>query len=350
MSARESPGGQNRPRMLAGKFIGPMRGTLSQIWRLLARLWRAFLEIGKPRPKFPNVPDKLTVFVRDHMKEFERTGQRQYLYLEAAGGAIAQYLQILCFAKDSDPFLGWNKANARGEHEFPVRIISIGETLFVLRNCKGFPEICRRLKEHDLRSAYYEMLAAKIFFRAGFEIEMWPAKQVLGEDFDFTAVRKQFAINVEVTALKEKDFYEKTAINAIHWKRRQLPKDKPAVIFCVIPAQWENLGFDINEWTASVADKFFRSGSRRVNRLVFYLERLTKGTSGGGWITIMKTYDHPNPYFSCNLDHIFEMSGKSELMQLIIEDSIDNPELAKSFARQSRTGEFYEWVDSFHDE
>jgi hypothetical protein len=289
------------------------------------------------------------------MLEFKKTGDRNLLYLEAAGGVIAEYLHKNYFDKNTDPFLGAREVNAQGDiwYGFPLRVILIGETLFLLRNCKGFPEICHRLQTRGLRSAYYEMLAAKIFARAGFDIEMWRETQQIGNDFDFRAVRKRLAINVEVTALEEKEFYKNTAINAIHRKRRQLPKDKPAVIFCVVPAQWEKLSFDINDWTADVANTFFLSGSRRVNRLVFYTERHTNASntqSIGGFITLAKTYDNPNPYFPCNLDHIFEVRGRSELLQLLIEDSVENPERANALAKNMRVGEFYEWVDSFHDE
>jgi hypothetical protein len=46
----------------------------------------------------------------------------------------------------------------------------LGETLFLLRKCAGFPDICRRLKDRDLRSAFYEALAARLMFEGGFEI------------------------------------------------------------------------------------------------------------------------------------------------------------------------------------
>jgi hypothetical protein len=102
------------------------------------------------------------------------------------------------------------------------------------------------------------MLAAKAFFRAGFEIDMHPETGEKGKDFDFIAIRSKLIINVEVTALEEKEFYERTAINALRQKRRQLPNDKPAVIICVIPPEWEKIGKDLNEWTASVVHDFLR--------------------------------------------------------------------------------------------
>lgn len=270
-----------------------------------------------------------------------------------------EYLQIYCFDENPNPFWG-SRADNEGNiwSDFPLRVILIGESLFLLRNCSGFDEICFRLKERDVRASYYEMLAAKIFVRAGFDIVMRREKspgqiKKRGEEFDFTAIRRKVAIAAEVTALEEKEFYERTAINALLNKRTQLPNDKPTIFFCVIPADWEKLGFDLNEWTANVANEFFLRGSRRVNRLVFYFERHTDeptSQSGGGFTTIAKTYDCPNPYFAYNFDHIFESRGASQLIQLRMEDALDNPESANALAKQLRTGEFYEWVDSFHDE
>ncbi len=94
---------------------------------------------------FPDVPDKLRVFVRDHMSEYKRTGSRNLLYLEAAGGVIRQYLERNVFDEGNDPFMAAPLVTAQGEiwYGFPLRVILIGESLFLLRSCKGFSEICR---------------------------------------------------------------------------------------------------------------------------------------------------------------------------------------------------------------
>jgi hypothetical protein len=287
------------------------------------------------------------------MALFRETGTRDHLYLEAAGGVIAQYLNTPVFAEDADSFWGARKVNEQGDlwYGYPLRVILIGETLFLLRNTRGFEEMCRRLKTRALRPPYYEMLAAKTFFRAGFDIDMRPETGNLGSDFDFAAIRKGLTINVEVTALQEKEFYERTAINALHTKRRQLPKDKPAIIFCVLPEQWEKIGMDLNAWSANVANEFFLSGIRRINRLVFYLERhIDIGSqTTGGFINVSNTFDNPNPYFPCNFDHIFK-GGRSDMGQLLMEDALENPESLDTMIKRVRTGEFFEWVDSFHDD
>jgi hypothetical protein len=304
-----------------------------------------------PNEQFQNVPDRLTIFVRDHMQEFKKTGDRNFLYLEAAEGVIREYLEINVFDPAADRFWGAETINPQGDlwYGHPLRVILVGESLFLLRSCKGFSEICRRLKTRNLRSAYYEMLAAKAFYRAGFGIDMRPESGERGSDFDFIASRHRLTVNVEVTALEEKDFYERTAINALNHKRRQLPDDKPAVIFVIIPAKWETSVDDINQWTASVANEFFIGGSRRINIIVFQVERhidTWEDKSRGGFIVVSKVFEAPNPRFPCNLNGVFAARGDAGEMQLRMETATSDPVAIAALANQVRQGEFFEWVDS----
>ncbi len=66
------------------------------------------------------------------MLEYKRTGDRNLLYLEAAGGVIRHYLGLNAFDNGNDPFLAATEVNARGDvwYGFPLRVILIGETLF----------------------------------------------------------------------------------------------------------------------------------------------------------------------------------------------------------------------------
>jgi hypothetical protein len=166
--------------MSGGKFMPQTRAILSLIGTWPRKLWQTYWAIGS-RPRFPNVPDKLTVFVRDHMALFGQTGNRDFLYLEAAGSVIAQYLNVNVFSGDNrDSFWGARRVNEEGDlwYRYPLRVILIGETLFLLRNTSGFAEMCRRLRTRALRPPFYEMLAAKIFSRAGFDIGMRPDQAI----------------------------------------------------------------------------------------------------------------------------------------------------------------------------
>ena len=108
----------------------------------------------------------------------------------------------------------------------------------------------------------------------------------------------------------------------------------------------------MNEWSANVAHEFFLSGTRRINRLVFELERHTDASNTGatgGFLTICKSYSNPNPRFPCNMDYIFETRGDATFAQMLLEDAIENAVAAAEFVQRTRKSEFYEWVDSFHD-
>ncbi len=204
--------------------------------------------------------------------------------------------------------------------------------------------MCARLiEQHDFRSAFYELRAARKIFNAGFKIFFKPETQTLGEDFDFTASRANLEINIEATALKEKEFNEKTALNALNWKRRQLADDKPAVIFCLLPASWDDGTRDMNEFSQDLANRFLR-GTERVNAVVFQIERqidFDHKKQTGASLTITKTF------FNDKLRHSADLS-------FLIESDIPESEQSEFFDKLRRTpnelsgrfrgSEFYRWV------
>jgi hypothetical protein len=180
------------------------------------------------------------------MSEFKKTGDRNLLYLEAAGGVIREYTGMAAFAPQPvAKYLEAKQVGTGGDisYLFPLRVIFIGETLFLLRSCKGFQELCRRLKQQrDLRSAFYEARAAKRFFDAGYAI-VFPESnksRTRGNDFDFTVIKDGTLVNVEATALNENK--EETILNALNKKRGQLSKDAPSVIFCLLPNPLDTQG------------------------------------------------------------------------------------------------------------
>src|ERR1700730_16987051 len=110
-----------------------MRGVLSLILQMHERLWKTYRTI-RAWILFPNVPSRLTVFVRDHMLEYKRTGDRNLLYLEAAEGVIRQYLRTSAFdqKRHNGNYLDSRQINTAGEisYVFPVRVLLLGESLF----------------------------------------------------------------------------------------------------------------------------------------------------------------------------------------------------------------------------
>jgi hypothetical protein len=97
---------------------------------------------------------------------------------------------------DSDPFIEFTP-DKTGDlpYSYSIRLLSVGESLFLLRSTSDFGEICRRFKDRDLRSTVFELFAARLFNNAEFEIHVRPEINKKGEDFDFQVSRSGTTIN-----------------------------------------------------------------------------------------------------------------------------------------------------------
>ena len=301
---------------------------------------------------FENVPERLATYVRDYMLHADKS-DRSLLYLAAAGGVIAEYLEKNFFGPNPDEFLEHKIIKETGDigYMFPLRILLIGETLFSLRNCPGFLEFCGRLKNQanrNLRSTFFEMWVAKYLFRSGFEIYARRETQVKGEDFDFEAVRDGEHVNVEVTALADQVISKNTIINALRNKRKQLPDTAPAIIFVIFPRSFTDLKKEWDLFLFVTANEFFVE-SKRINAIVFLAEKLFDSTKSGvgGFAFIPKPYPNMNARIPLkDTKFLFEAQFDSPLIKQALKDQfpIESDKLDLE-TKRTRTSEFYQWVD-----
>jgi hypothetical protein len=63
-------------------------------------------------------------------------------------------------------------------------------------------------------------------------------------------------VNVEVTALTAKEPSEQTVLNALRQKRRQVPTDAPAVVYCVIPESWSHSAIAWDGYLEKIVSRF----------------------------------------------------------------------------------------------
>jgi hypothetical protein len=308
--------------------------------------------MGEGKRVFDNVPERLSNYIQQTPLELYNS-RRELVYLNAASGVIGEYLHKNFFdPAATDPFLIKRKINEAGDFSFgfPQRVLLIGSTLFEMRRCKGFPEFCRRLQSRNLRATFFEMLAAKQFMRAGFEIHAKAETGVRGQDFDFWAIRDSEWINVEVTALEGNQYALKTILNALEQKRKQLPKYGASVIFCAIPEQWDGGSIDLNFATMFAAFKFF-ARQLRVNAIVFCVERhrnIGPDGSKGVFMLLKRTYAHPSPRTPQNIDFLFEELPLSDVLKAAFREPAklaNSPDKVDALAAEVRTTEFFKWVD-----
>lgn len=216
---------------------------------------------------FENIPKGLAEYLRSAASDFDK----ESFYYFAAAYLGLFYLNKNFTNSNTSDFLDIQRTSRGGIWYGHVgRVILIGETLFLMRSSPSFSEFCRRLRGRDLRSTYFEMYAARMFFEGGYEVRAKAEKGIRGEDFDFQAVMAEESVNVEVTALTAKTFSPQTVENTLRQKRKQLPDTEASIIFCVLPESWattENLGPKLGELTK----RFFET-TGRVSAVVFVVE------------------------------------------------------------------------------
>lgn len=295
---------------------------------------------------FENVPEWLTEKVNG-LRETVDAALREQVYYEAAGWTIAWYLRMDITDLAGDDFIPFpgKEEITKGDllpHAFVNRAIQVAETLFLLRSSPGFAEQRRRLEKKSLRPMFFEMLAAKQFFKAGFEIYARQEIGVRGEDFDFIAKRGEEAVNVEVTALTADEFSEKTILNALRHKRKQLPNNAPAVLYCVLPEHWLGQGRNWNATLEGVANNFF-SGTRRINVVVFWVEEHIDrggGMAGGALVLTRMPYGNANPRHPADFSFLF-----GGMRTQIAREAVATGDGLESLEKSSYDSEFFRWID-----
>jgi hypothetical protein len=292
---------------------------------------------------FDNVPAWLTEKIRG--LPALQLPDRESVYLHAAGWVIARYLGKDVSSPNEDAFFDYREDTTGALwHGHVNRVISVGESLFVLRSSPGFPEFCRRLRQRNLRSAYFEMLAAKQSFKAGFAVHARFETGVKGEDFDFRAVRSGESVNVEVTALTAKTYSVNTVLNALGQKRKQIPATAAAVLYCVLPEEWLTGRLDWDFSLFHIANQFL-AGTRRVNVIVFWLEEhmnMGAGKPGGALGLTRKAYGNAEPRIPLK-DSSFLFAG--EISRVDFHRAVTTGKGLERLLKDSYNSDFFKWVD-----
>jgi len=293
---------------------------------------------------FGNVPEQLTDAIKSISEDERRFPLR---YVIPAGLVIANYLRRNPTGLGSDNFFDF-EPNPDGSvsYEHTVRITMVGETLFLLRSQPGFPEFCRRFQGRDFRSTFFELFAARMFLRGGFELHARPEIGVKRYDYDFRAIKPSDTINVEVTALTAPTFSENTVKNALNAKRKQIPDDAPAIVFCVYPESWFSIGPDlVRAGLIKVANRFF--SSKRINVVVFASEQHwnpSGDNSGLGalFVTHLPIQNSEARLPISSLDFLLNVSKDSP------HSVVERKDLAGEI-QSFQDSEFFQWVDMLFD-
>ncbi|HEY0447396.1 MAG TPA: hypothetical protein VGD19_13185 [Allosphingosinicella sp.] len=224
---------------------------------------------------FDTVPGELTQALRG-LPDGLKTPDMRHL---AAGGLVTAH-----YLRSQDPLRGCGLPDADIAREEAARLVQIGDLLFTLRLEPGFEALCRRLQDAGLRTALFELTAAVMFKRHGFEIHPRPAGGLPRYTLSFQAVKDAAAVNVAVLSFEDRQFEREAVLEALWRMRRRLPDDAPAALFCLHPAYWRHDAWDLDFTLGGIARRVLRE-ARRINYLLFAQEHFSS-VEGAGVISI----------------------------------------------------------------
>ncbi|MEX0959538.1 MAG: hypothetical protein WDZ63_09650 [Burkholderiales bacterium] len=184
------------------------------------------------------------------------------------------------------------RSDSRFVHQH--RVIYLADYLFRLRVCPGFDILCERFHRQNTKSSFAEAQIAASFLDEELQVNITATTGKRGEDFDFTVSREGLNISVEVTSRDVAPLSVETVINTLQKKRTQVPTDRPAVLYIVIPTEWTADGKTAEAIFAESTTAFFRN-SARINAVVFVWEPMIIINEGMIVGLAQRPYEHPHP-------------------------------------------------------
>lgn len=196
-----------------------------------------------------------------------------------------------------DPFM-LNEFDEESDNRFTHldRVVDLGKALFDLRNCQNFDVLCERFRRRDTKPCFTEAQIAGIFANDGFQVEMVQEIGVRGADFDFIAHGTCQDISIEVTAKALAPLTVATVKNTLKKKRNQVPADRAAILYIIIPEEW-TADARVAEAIFSEALGNFFEGSRRFNAVVLVWEATLVLGEGRIFATTYRPYENPSPRY-----------------------------------------------------
>lgn len=173
-----------------------------------------------------------------------------------------------------------------------VRLGRMANALFDLQHVPGFDAKLESWRTMDPESFFAELDGAHVLWLAGVEFEFVSETGRKGDDYDVLiepAGRKvcgELKCRAEIKKSEIKKIDVEGLVNTLDKARKQVPADRPAIVFVRVPETWAtDPTFEI---TAKVAmSKTFRR-SGRIRGVVLTWEEFTEAPTGGGLCTVMR--------------------------------------------------------------
>lgn len=152
-----------------------------------------------------------------------------------------------------------------------LRVIDLAEVLINLQDVPGFSECIEKMRKGDIDGTFGELDLGRMLFlnQVPFEFVVAQGAKTLDYDVEVTfpdgvVACAEAKCNVESTNLGKN-----TILNKLKKASKQLPPDRPGIIFVKMPPGWMDQK-DFTEMTLGVAREFLKRPSRVVS-VKFYV-------------------------------------------------------------------------------
>jgi len=161
------------------------------------------------------------------------------------------------------------------------RIVSFADLLINLQDVPGFAQRIARLRTSDLESAIGELEGAKFLFLSDTPFGFVGESGAIGRDYDVDIEIGDPRPACEMKCkLEDTQLSESTIRGTLEGARRQLPDDRPGIVFVKIPEAWTR-----DPAVSAIMERALRrvfGSTGRISAVVFHWEEWHSSPSAGG--------------------------------------------------------------------
>lgn len=165
---------------------------------------------------------------------------------------------------------------------YTQRVIRLCDAFFTLTGkVAGFERLRQRFLARDAtRASFAEAEIASLLVHNGCSVQIVGETGVRGQDFDLLATVHGVPISVEVTSIQSGNLSVRAILNKLKHKRNQVPKNRPAVLYILVPESWMR-NYQAAFLIFNEAITRFVRKSRRINIFVLVWESMREAPGGG---------------------------------------------------------------------
>jgi hypothetical protein len=156
-----------------------------------------------------------------------------------------------------------------------VRVIDLAEVIYNLQGIDGFDDCISRMRDGDIEGTFAELDLGRMLYLNEVAFRYVKPSGVKGADFDveITYPNGLVACADAKCKIETTEFGDKTIANTLGSARKQLPKDRPGIVFVKVPQGWMDDPKFV-QVCVDVANDFLR-GTGRVVSVKYYVSPLT---------------------------------------------------------------------------